>query len=125
MRLVVFFTIILLSLACSGPKSEVLDPNGLYDLMYTKNSLQLIDVRTAQEFQSGHLREALLIDLFSSEYHRRIETLNKSQPIAVYCAVGQRSLRVFEELKEKGFEEVYHLKGGIELWKQEGKPIVY
>ncbi len=112
-------------MACSGTKAEAVDPDGLYELMSTEYNLQLVDVRTPQEFKSGHLREALLIDMFSSEFDERIETLNKNQPIAVYCAVGQRSYRVYEMLQEKGFKEVYHLEGGIQAWEIEGKPLSY
>ena len=50
--------------------------------------------------------------------------MNKNEPIAVYCAVGQRSLKVYEILQEKGFKEVYHLDGGINQWIYEGKSVV-
>lgn len=109
--------------ACQEQKAAVLNVDGFNELIEEEISLQLVDVRTSQEFQSGHLEDALLIDMYSEDFDSRIENLNKSQPIAVYCAVGQRSQRVYELLQEKGFKEVYHLEGGLQAWQAEGMSI--
>lgn len=117
------FALVLIS--CNSKRAAALDANAFATLINEELSLQLVDVRTPQEYQSGHLRDALLIDMYSSDFTRRLETLNKDQPIAVYCAVGQRSFAVYEMLKEKGFKQVYHLEGGIQAWANEGKPISF
>jgi len=110
--------------ACEGKKkAAALDPEALNNLITNEISLQLVDVRTPQEFQSRHIENALLIDLYSPDFNDRISTLNKDQPIAVYCAVGQRSYQVYEMLQEKGFKEVYHLEGGIDAWINAKKPV--
>lgn len=109
--------------ACAENKAEALKPAEFANLINNEVSLQLVDVRTAQEFQSGYIQDALLIDMYSADFESRLENLNKNQPIAVYCAVGQRSYNVFQLLQKKGFTEVYHLDGGIQAWASEGKPV--
>lgn len=124
-RILNFSLLTLLLLGCQSNKSLPLDAEGFATLINDEMSLQLVDVRTPQEYQSGHLKDALLIDMYSPDFNSRIETLNKDQPIAVYCAVGQRSYAVFEMLQERGFKQVYHLEGGIQAWASEGKPISF
>ena len=59
-------------------------------LSLTKNR-QLIDVRTDEEFQSGHLKNALNIDINSSDFEPKIKALDKTKPVFVYCLSGGRS----------------------------------
>lgn len=116
--------VVAIFVACEDKKkATALGPEAFSDLMTNEISLQLVDVRTPQEFLSRHLENALLIDLYSPDFDERISNLNKEQPIAVYCEVGQRSYQVFEMLQEKGFKEVYHLEGGINAWINAKKPV--
>ena len=124
-KLILLFLVSIAISACQEQKAAVLNVDGFSELIEEEISLQLVDVRTPQEFQSGHLEDALLIDMYSADFDSRIENLNKSQPIAVYCAVGQRSQRVYELLQEKGFKEVYHLEGGLQAWQADGKTVKY
>ncbi len=84
----------------------------------------VIDVRTPLEFQSGHIDEAINIDISNSDFSQRIEALDKDEPVIVYCAVGGRSARAASILQEKGFKTIYDLEGGISSWQSNGKPIV-
>jgi rhodanese-related sulfurtransferase len=83
---------------------------------------QLLDVRTAGEFQTGHLKNALQADwLKKDEFTERVKYLDKTKPILVYCASGIRSAAAAKWLLENGFTSVQNLKGGITAWKMEGK----
>ncbi len=125
MKKLFFFSLVLIfASACSQQKAAVLNVEAFSELIDEEVSLQLVDVRTPEEFQMGHMKDALLVDYFSEEFESRIDGLNKNQPIAVYCAVGQRSMKVYELLQEKGFKEVYHLDGGLDQWIAEGKTII-
>lgn len=85
---------------------------------------QLLDVRTAGEYQSGHLRNSLQADWLNKEqFADRIRYLNKSKPLLVYCASGMRSAQAAKWLLENGFTNVQNLKGGLTAWKLEGKPL--
>jgi len=86
---------------------------------------QLLDVRTAGEYQQGHLANALQADWTNSaEFAERIKYLDKNKPLLVYCASGGRSGQAAEWLVKKGFVKVDNLTGGMIAWKQAGLPVV-
>jgi thioredoxin len=89
------------------------------------NGAQILDVRTPEEYKTGHLPNSMLADINDeeAEFNRRIDALNKEQPVYVYCRSGARSERAAGILKEKGFSQVIELDGGIVAWKKAGKPI--
>lgn len=88
-----------------------------------KENIQILDVRSMEEFQSGHIKNALLADWTNTnEFNDRTQSLDKSKPIYAYCFSGARSSQAAESLKEKGFT-VYNLAGGIASWQREGKPL--
>lgn len=87
-------------------------------LIESTKSIQLVDVRTPEEFQNGHIPGAILIDVKSADFKRLAEEkLNKELPVAVYCRSGMRSLKAANQLKEKGFKPIYNLKGGFIEWQ--------
>lgn len=94
-----------------------------FEKSITQNSIQLLDVRTAGEYQSGHLAHALLADWTNQEeFKKRVKALDKNIPVYTYCLSGARSNAAMTWLNENGFT-AYNLKGGINAWKQEGKPL--
>jgi len=85
---------------------------------------QLLDVRTAGEYQSGHLKNSLQADWLNKEqFTDRIQYLDKTKPVLVYCASGMRSAAAAKWLLDNGFTDVENLKGGLISWKLEGKPV--
>lgn len=86
--------------------------------------VQLLDVRTAAEYQRGHLKNTLQADwLDKKQFAERTEHLDKLKPILVYCASGVRSGEAMKWLAAKGFTNVANLKGGLSAWKMDGKPL--
>ena len=84
----------------------------------------LLDVRSQSEFQSGHIRNAVLMPV--AELHQRMESLRKSglsRPVAVICLSGSRSVLGAVMLKRAGFERVYNVVGGMAHWKAQGYPV--
>lgn len=77
---------------------------------------QLIDVRTSGEFFSGHLKGATNIDIMSYDFTQKMDELNKSIPVLVYCRSGSRSASAGEYLISRGFEKVVNLAGGMLSW---------
>ncbi|EHA1123644.1 rhodanese-like domain-containing protein [Vibrio navarrensis] len=75
----------------------------------------LIDVRTAEEFASGHLEQARNIPL--SEVATGFRSIDKSQPIVVYCRSGNRSSIAMQALVKQGFINV-HNGGGLSEMQQ-------
>ena len=75
--------------------------------------VQLIDVRTPNEFKSGHIKGAKNIDAFSANFNAQLEKLDKSKAVYVYCRSGARSRQSTKKLSALGFTEIYDLKNGI------------
>lgn len=93
--------------------------SALQQLLEKGENLQLLDVRTAQEFKQGQLPKAINIDVFSSEFVKLCQAqLNSSTPILVCCRSGQRSMNAARKLENAGFTTLYNLKGGLMAWSR-------
>jgi thioredoxin len=89
------------------------------------NSIQLLDVRTASEYNSGHLKNSMQADWTDkNQFLDRTQYLDKNKPLFVYCLSGARSAAAADWFRKQGFQAVYELKGGISSWKTQGKPLV-
>lgn len=82
----------------------------------------LLDVRTSGEFGGGHLPSARNMDVRAASFEQDINSLDKSQPILIYCLSGARSAQAAERLREKGFQ-VTELKGGYLKWTTKMMPL--
>ena len=94
------------------------------ELMIKKEDLVLLDVRTPTEYSNGHLISALNINYYGDNFDKKIDELDKSKPIVVYCKSGGRSSKSALKLVEKGFEQIYNLKGGFDQWIFLGKEVL-
>ena len=83
----------------------------------------LLDVRTPDEFNEGHIREAVNMDFYDKDFAQQVEKLDKMKPVYVYCRSGGRSGKTKGLLHEKGFTEVFNLEGGILSWEKAGYKI--
>lgn len=90
----------------------------------TENSSVVLDVRTPQEFASGHLKDAINIDVEAADFATKTAALDKSKSYAIYCRSGNRSGVAMKQLQAAGFTHVYHLAGGIGAWQKAGKTVV-
>lgn len=106
------------ALACNGKKNyESVNAEQFATAIATQKP-QIIDARTPEEFQQGHIPGAQNIDVKSSDFDTLISTLDKSRPVAVYCRSGRRSKMAAERLVSAGFN-VVELDGGILSWEGE------
>lgn len=79
--------------------------------------VQLVDVRTAKEFNQGAIENALNIDFFKKEtFTKEINKLNKELPVYIYCRSGNRSQQSAKIIEALGFKEIFDLKGGYMGW---------
>lgn len=87
-------------------------------------SIQLVDVRTPEEYTEGHISGSLNIDVKDTiNFPVSVEKLlNKEKKVAVYCRSGRRSRSAAELLVQKGFK-VYNLDKGILNWVEKGKEV--
>ena len=84
------------------------------------DDVQLIDVRTPEEYHSGFIANAENMDYFSPSFDEEIKKLDKEKPVVLYCKSGNRSYKSSVKLLELGFHKIYNLDGGIIKWQQEG-----
>lgn len=89
----------------------------------TTGDVQLVDVRTTEEYNAGHLKNARNINVNADDFKEQVGSLNKKKPVMVYCKSGGRSAKAAEQLKDMGFTEVYNMDGGIMKWQAAGKPV--
>lgn len=82
------------------------------------DTIQLIDIRTPQEFQSGHLKNAVNINYFDPDFLSKINQLDKNKGVYIYCRSGNRSSGAIRKLEDSGFPKIYDLKGGILNWNR-------
>ena len=76
----------------------------------------LIDCRQPNEFEYGHLPNALSMDYFGAAFYDQLEGLEQDKTYLVYCRSGRRSLRTCTLMQNSGFERVYNLEGGLKVW---------
>lgn len=85
---------------------------------------QVLDVRTKEEFATGHLTNATLIPWTDKDFKTRVDKeLDPSKPVFVYCRSGGRSAQAATALVKAGFKDVRDLAGGITGWQKAGNPI--
>ncbi len=78
--------------------------------------IQIVDVRSDEEFKEGHIEKAINIDVKQSDVKQKFAKLDKKRVIAIYCRSGARSKVVSQKLSEKGFK-VIMLDKGLLSWK--------
>ncbi|MGF6272082.1 rhodanese-related sulfurtransferase [Massilia sp. UYP11] len=91
--------------------------------MINRGKTTVVDVRSAEEFAAGHLRDAKHIPL--ADLGNRIGELDKSKnrTVVVVCQTGARSDKAARQLQAAGFEDVQSLEGGLAAWTAAGLPL--
>jgi len=102
----------------AAPQS--LEPQAFQTKLKETPDAVLLDVRTPEEIEQGKIAGATPMDFKSEDFEARLSALDKDKPYFVYCAVGGRSGKTANLMKEKGFTKVYNLQGGFEAWKEAG-----
>ena len=111
-----------LATACGQQNFENTDVNNFSERIADPDVV-LLDVRTAEEFNEGHITNALNIDVKQNDFVKKAKaTLPSDKTIAVYCRSGVRSVLAANKLANEGYK-VVNLKGGIMAWKEAGKPV--
>ncbi|MFN4811551.1 MAG: thioredoxin domain-containing protein [Bacteroidota bacterium] len=110
--------------ACSNGQNTgfVLSANEFDAKLKQTKDAQLIDVRTADEFQGGHLSNAMNYDWNGSNFDAQISSLDKQKPAFVYCLSGGRSSSAAAHMRAEGFKQVYEMNGGMMKWRAAGLP---
>jgi thioredoxin len=125
MKYILFLLLNIVLLSCTANAQQNKDVDAAtFQQHLAKDNVQILDVRTAGEYQNGHIKDALLADWTNpDQFKDRVQYLEKSKPVLVYCASGGRSGAAAKWLAQNGFTEIENLKGGFTQWKIENKPV--
>lgn len=122
----IIVAVLMLSLwSCQSQKSEnveLLDAKSFSEKIHNKEEVQLVDVRTPEEFKEQHIDNATNINWNDADFEQQVSNLDKSKPVYVYCKSGGRSAKATAKLSEMGFTNVYELDGGILSWNEAKMP---
>ena len=135
-RFIFIFALLLVTALAFGcavqtsPTSQILEDIGVQEAFELIQSNQgnpdflIIDIRTPEEYNEGHIQNALNIDFYAETFSEDLDKLDKSKTYFIYCRSGNRSGRAMTIMKDLGFREVYNLSAGITEWIAEGLPVV-
>lgn len=117
--------LILLSLvACNAQnKKGQVTVQEFSEKLNTESNKLILDVRTPDEYNSGHIAGSVNIDYFNENFKTEVAKLDKSKTVFVYCRSGGRSAKSAAILNEMGFTNVIDLEGGIGAWSGAGNPV--
>lgn len=117
-KILLILTIIIGSISCKRASKDIQNIS-VIELKNRKDNdtVQLLDVRTSQEWNEGIIEGALKVDVTADGFETKVdEVLDKSKEVYVYCRSGGRSLVASKLLKEKGYK-VYNVEGGYMAWR--------
>lgn len=125
-KLIASFAAIILLAGCTstGSASTVNMNVSEFSQKITEPEVTILDVRTPEEFASGHIEGAINVDFNSGNFANEITRLNPSETYAIYCRSGSRSGQAASIMHKAGFHDVSNLDGGVIDWTSAGLPLV-
>ena len=102
----------------------ILQPVGLAALLRRHANIRLLDVRTAGEFASAHIKGSYNVPLDTLSEHGREIGENVADPIVLICQSGRRARQAEEALKTTGLRNLHVLDGGLSAWLTAGLPVI-
>lgn len=116
-------------LSCSSvykkEEARQLAPASYLELLEAYDTAHLLDIRTGMEYRKGHLDGFRNVNYLGLSFHKKIDSLDKSIPVFIYCQTAHRSPLVAKELIKKGFTEIIDLEGGyknLKRWEESNPP---
>ena len=97
------------------PIIQDISKNDVLDLLEDK-SINIIDLRTDEEFSKGSIKYSYNIDFQKREFIDNLNSLDKEKSYIIYCQSGNRSEKASLIMKSLGFKVIYHYKKGYQDW---------
>ena len=101
-----------------SPLIQDVSKDDVLDLLEDK-SIDIIDLRTDEEFSKGSIKYSYNIDFQKREFIDNLNLLNKEKPYIIYCKSGNRSEKASLIMKSLGFKVIYHYKKGYQDWVED------
>lgn len=123
MRIFALFLFFTLTFSCSSPKSspstEDITVSQAKAMLEENKNLLVLDVRTPQEWAEGTIPNAIKINFYDNDFGDKINLLDSTKEVLVYCKKGGRSAKATAQLEEAGFNTIYNLTGGFDAYQIE------
>jgi thioredoxin len=112
--------------SCSNGQTQSgkvsLNPDAFASKIKEMSNAIIVDVRTPEEYASGHIAHAININWNSNEFKTEISKIDKNKPVFIYCLSGGRSSAAASHMLADGFKEIYELQGGMLKWRSANMP---
>ncbi len=105
------------------PGTQHIDVNQAKDIIENGVDVQILDVRTPREWNSGVVQNSILINLYDREFEQKVSQLSKDKPVVIICRSGNRSNSAMRAMADMGFTDLYNVRGGINSWNRAGYEI--
>ncbi|MEX2549360.1 MAG: rhodanese-like domain-containing protein [Nitriliruptoraceae bacterium] len=105
------------------PGAVTIGADDAVTLLEERDDLRVIDVRTPQEFDQGHLDGAELLDIYEAGFRDDVAGLDRDASYVLYCRSGNRSSQAAALMEDLGFAEVYDA-GGLATLAEAGATVV-
>ncbi|WGH74084.1 rhodanese-like domain-containing protein [Tenacibaculum tangerinum] len=116
--LIGLFVTVVLSCRPQTHEAKDITVEDLQMILENENTVQLLDVRTPEEWAEGVIETPIKIDVTGDDFEgKALEKLDKTKPVYVYCRSGVRSKRATELLVKKGYN-AYNVLGGYLEWTE-------
>lgn len=99
-------------------KQTNLNVKEVNQLLQDNKEVVLIDVRTPEEYEQGHLEGSNLINFYGDSFQQEIGKLDKEKEYVIYCRSGGRSGKAVNMMQQMGFAKVHNMSGGILAWNR-------
>lgn len=86
------------------------------NIIYSNDNVIFLDVRSPQEYEEGHLEDAVLIPLYELKHKINKIIPDKYTIIIAYCSCGVRSKKAIKVLQKLNYQNVYSIKDGINFF---------
>lgn len=109
-----------------GPVNNI-DVVTARDLVAQDETVIVLDVRTPEEYGTGHIQEAVNINIAEADFSERVSKLDRDKTYIVHCSANVkngRTAKSLEIMSSLGFEKLLNMEGGIAAWEQSGYPLV-
>ncbi|MCH5224684.1 MAG: MBL fold metallo-hydrolase [Muribaculaceae bacterium] len=109
--------------ACGNNSTSTVDCQEFEKAIQLTHPLTILDVRTPEEYASGHIPGAINVNFFDEDFVDRVkQVVPEGDSLAIYCKSGRRSAQAHKALEATG-DSIIELAGGIEAWEKERLPI--
>lgn len=116
--------VVLLTGCSNGSESAMNLDSVAFEAKTQEPGVVILDVRTKEEFDEGHIANAININVESDTFLSEIAKLDKSKTYAVYCRSGRRSADAVAKMSNEEFISLANLNGGVIDWANAGLPLV-